>query len=62
MLRYFSANDRNVSLKMMGEALIVWIVSLLMLQTILHEDLGETKVCAKFVNVWLEIKSLCGMC
>ncbi|KAG5339945.1 SETMR methyltransferase, partial [Acromyrmex charruanus] len=39
-VRDFVANDRNASLKMMEEALNI---------SILHEDLGKTKVCAKFV-------------
>ncbi|KAG5330105.1 SETMR methyltransferase, partial [Acromyrmex heyeri] len=43
-IRDFVANDRNASLKMMEEALIRETI-----RTILHEDLGKTKVCAKFV-------------
>ena len=42
----FVANDRNASLKMMEEALNI---SRETIRTILHEDLGKTKVCAKFV-------------
>ncbi|KAG5346605.1 SETMR methyltransferase, partial [Acromyrmex charruanus] len=45
-VRDFVANDRNASLKMMEEALNI---SREMIRTILHEDLGKTKVCAKFV-------------
>ncbi|KAG5335161.1 SETMR methyltransferase, partial [Acromyrmex heyeri] len=45
-VRDFVANDRNTSLKMMEEALNI---SREMIRTILHEDLGKTKVCAKFV-------------
>ncbi|EGI67316.1 FLJ37770-like protein, partial [Acromyrmex echinatior] len=42
----FVANDRNASLKMMEEALNI---SRETIRTILHEDLGKMKVCAKFV-------------
>ncbi|KAG5334564.1 GVQW3 protein, partial [Acromyrmex heyeri] len=42
----FVANDRNASLKMMEEALNI---SRDTIRTILHKDLGKTKVCAKFV-------------
>ncbi|KAG5325326.1 SETMR methyltransferase, partial [Pseudoatta argentina] len=45
-VRDFVANDRNASLKMMEEALNI---SRETIRTILHEDLGKTKVCAKFV-------------
>ncbi|KAG5324083.1 L259 protein, partial [Pseudoatta argentina] len=45
-VRDFVANDRNASLKMMEEALNI---SKETIRTILHEDLGKTKVCAKFV-------------
>ncbi|KAG5333554.1 SETMR methyltransferase, partial [Acromyrmex heyeri] len=45
-VRYFIANVRNASLKMMEEALNI---SRETIRTILHEDLGKTKVCAKFV-------------
>jgi len=49
--RDFVANDRNAShkqyiLKMMEEALNI---SRETIRIILHEDLGKTKVCAKFV-------------
>ncbi|KAG5331640.1 SETMR methyltransferase, partial [Acromyrmex charruanus] len=47
-VRDFVANDRNASLKMMEEALNI---SREMIRTILHEDSGKTKVCAKFVPV-----------
>ena len=42
----FIANDPNASLKMMEEALNI---SRETIRTILHEHLGKTKVCAKFV-------------
>ncbi|EGI62804.1 FLJ37770-like protein, partial [Acromyrmex echinatior] len=46
-VRDFVANfDRNASLKMMEEALNINRETI---RTILHEDLGKTKVCAKFV-------------
>ncbi|KAG5331688.1 SETMR methyltransferase, partial [Acromyrmex heyeri] len=45
-VRDFVANDRNASLKMMEEALNI---SRETIRIILHEDLGKTKVCAKFV-------------
>ena len=45
-VRNFVVNDRNASLKMMEEALNI---SRETIRTILHEDLGKTKVCAKFV-------------
>ena len=45
-VRDFVANDCNASLKMMEEALNI---SRETIRTILHEDLGKTKVCAKFV-------------
>ncbi|EGI63823.1 FLJ37770-like protein [Acromyrmex echinatior] len=45
-VRDFVANDRNASLKMMEEALNI---NRERIRTILHEDLGKTKVCAKFV-------------
>lgn len=45
-VREFVENDRNASLKMMEEALNI---SRETIRTILHEDLGKTKVCAKFV-------------
>ncbi|KAG5316912.1 SETMR methyltransferase, partial [Pseudoatta argentina] len=45
-IRDFVANDRNASLKMMEEALNI---SRETIRTILHEDWGKTKVCAKFV-------------
>ncbi|KAG5307706.1 GVQW3 protein, partial [Acromyrmex insinuator] len=41
-VRDFVANDRNASLKMMDEALNI---SRETIRTILHEDLGKTKVC-----------------
>ncbi|EGI59937.1 FLJ37770-like protein [Acromyrmex echinatior] len=44
-VRDFVANDRNASLKMMEEALNIKET----IRTILHEDLGRTKVCAKFI-------------
>ncbi|KAG5316692.1 SETMR methyltransferase, partial [Acromyrmex insinuator] len=45
-VRDFVANDRNASLKMIEEALNI---SRETIRIILHEDLGKTKVCAKFV-------------
>jgi len=45
-VRNFVANDRNASLKMIEEALNI---SRETIRTILHEDLGKTKVYAKFV-------------
>lgn len=45
-VRDFVANDRNASLKMMEEALNIGKETI---RLILHEDLGKTKVCAKFV-------------
>lgn len=45
-VRDFVTNDRNASLKMMEEALNIGKETI---RTILREDLGKTKVCAKFV-------------
>ena len=45
-VRDFIANDRNASLKMMEGALNI---SRETIRTILHEDLGKTKACGKFV-------------
>ncbi|KAG5347708.1 SETMR methyltransferase, partial [Acromyrmex charruanus] len=45
-VRDFVSNDRNASLKMMEEALNI---SRETIRTILHEYLGKTKVCAKFI-------------
>lgn len=45
-VRDFVAEDRNASLRMMEEALNINKETI---RTILHEDLGKTKVCAKFV-------------
>jgi len=45
-IRDFVANDRNASLKIIEEALNIGRETI---RTILHEDLGKTKVCAKFV-------------
>ncbi|EGI66941.1 FLJ37770-like protein [Acromyrmex echinatior] len=42
----FVAKDRNASLKMMEEALNINRETI---RTILHEDLGKTKICTKFV-------------
>jgi len=58
-VRDFVANDRNASLKMMEEALNI---SKETIRTILHEDLGKTKICAKLVlhtlrSVWNENQS-----
>ncbi|KAG5316656.1 SETMR methyltransferase, partial [Acromyrmex insinuator] len=44
----FVANDRNASLKMMEEALNISRETI-RTRSILQEDLGKTKVCAKFV-------------
>ncbi|KAG5342011.1 SETMR methyltransferase, partial [Acromyrmex heyeri] len=53
-VRDFVANDRNASLKMMKEALNISRETIrTMIHEdfhILHEDLGKTKVCAKFVS------------
>ncbi|EGI68410.1 FLJ37770-like protein [Acromyrmex echinatior] len=49
-VRDFVANDRNASLKMMEEALNISRETIReTIRIILHEDLGKTKVCAKFV-------------
>jgi hypothetical protein len=45
-VRDFVANNRCASLRMMEEALNINKETI---RTILHEDLGKTKVCAKFV-------------
>ncbi|UYV70364.1 hypothetical protein LAZ67_7002686 [Cordylochernes scorpioides] len=45
-VREFVANNRSASLRMMTEVLHI---NKEMIRTILHEDLGKTKVCAKFV-------------
>ncbi|XP_011166492.1 histone-lysine N-methyltransferase SETMAR-like [Solenopsis invicta] len=45
-IRNFIANHRNASLRMMEAALNINRETI---RTILHEDLGKTKVCAKFV-------------
>ena len=63
-VRNLIAKDRNASLKMMEEALNV---SRETIQTIFHENLGKTKVYAKFVphtltddvNFWHGMKSVC---
>ncbi|KYN42770.1 hypothetical protein ALC56_02572 [Trachymyrmex septentrionalis] len=52
----FVANDRNASLKMMEEALNINRETI---RTILHEDLGKTKVCAKFVPHTLRSDQFC---
>ncbi|EGI70636.1 FLJ37770-like protein [Acromyrmex echinatior] len=44
-VRDFVANDRNASLKMMEEALNI---SRETIRTILHEDLGKTKICTNW--------------
>ncbi|UYV82258.1 hypothetical protein LAZ67_21001480 [Cordylochernes scorpioides] len=45
-VREFVANNRSASLRMMAEVLHINKETI---RTILHEDLGKTKVCAKFV-------------
>ncbi|UYV84600.1 hypothetical protein LAZ67_X002767 [Cordylochernes scorpioides] len=45
-VREFVANNRSASLRMMAEVLNINKETI---RTILHEDLGKTKVCAKFV-------------
>ncbi|GFT30365.1 FLJ37770-like protein [Trichonephila clavipes] len=45
-VRNFVANDRWASLRMMADS---FNINKEAIRTILHDDLGKTKVCAKFV-------------
>lgn len=45
-VRNFIANDRNASLKMIEAAMNINRETI---RTIIHEELGKTKICAKFV-------------